>query len=332
MPQNKKTSLPITLVFALTTSSLITTACTHDSGQNRVTDKNSTPLIKVLIIDGQNNHQVWPKATVMFKEYLEKSKRFAVDIERTAFVWKSEEFGKQFALNDNKQYIESEPKTDPNFSPNFKAYDVVISNFGWRAADWPKVTQQNFTKYIGDGGGFVSIHAADNSFPNWQAYNEMIGLGGWGSRNEKDGPYVYYDEQEKLTYDESKGHAGSHGKPHEFPISVRVTDHPITKGLPEKWLHAKDELYNRLRGPAKNMTVLATAYDDPKFGGFGRHEPVLMTINYQKGRIFHTTLGHDTQAIDNMSFITTLLRGTEWAGTGKVTQSIPKSFPKLLTK
>ena len=30
------------------------------------------------------------------------------------------------------------------------------------------------------GGGFVSVHAANNSFPAWPAYNRMIGLGGWG--------------------------------------------------------------------------------------------------------------------------------------------------------
>lgn len=284
-------------------------------------------VVNVLIVDGQNNHVVWPKSTMVFKRMLEDSKRFNVDIARTKYVWKSHKFIKQFPLNDGKVYIETEPKIDETFSPQFSNYDVIISNFGWRAANWPATTQQAFEQYIANGGGFVSVHAADNSFPLWQAYNDMIGLGGWGDRNQKDGPYVYYNNDEKLVIDNTEGSAGAHGKPHEFIITMREQEHPITKGLPQQWLHTKDELYNRLRGPAKNMTILATAYDDTSYGGFGRHEPVLMTINYQMGRIFHTTLGHDSDAIASVGFITTLLRGTEWAATGKVTLPIPSDFP-----
>ena len=285
------------------------------------------PVINVLVVDGQNNHEVWPKSTLVFKQLLEESKRFNVDIYRSKFIWKSTKFLKDYPLNDNKKYQEGEPITDPTFAPNFSNYDVVLSNFGWRAADWPESTQKAFSKYIANGGGFVSVHAADNSFPKWQAYNEMIGLGGWGDRNENNGPYVYYNNEDKLVVDDSAGAAGAHGKRHELPITIRDTSHPITKGLPKEWLHNKDELYNRLRGPSLNMTILATAYDEPSYGGYGRHEPVLMTIRYQQGRIFHTTLGHDSEAIAGVGFITTLLRGTEWAATGKVTLDIPSDFP-----
>ena len=99
-------------------------------------------------------------------------------------------------------------------------------------------------------------------------------------------------------------------------------------------MHTKDELYSELRGPAKNVTVLATAYADPAKKGSGEHEPMLMTIEYGKGRVFHTVLGHvgpnETDPVDSIScvgFVTTLQRGTEWAATGKVTQEIPDDFP-----
>lgn len=59
---------------------------------------------------------------------------------------------------------------------------MIISNFGYNAAPWPKETQKSFEKYMHDGGGFVSVHAADNCFPEWLEYNRMIGLGGWGGR------------------------------------------------------------------------------------------------------------------------------------------------------
>ena len=57
-------------------------------------------------------------------------------------------------------------------------------------------------------------------------------------------------------------------------------------------MHTQDELYQQLRGPADQMTILATAYLDTNKSGTGRHEPMLMTIGYGKGRIYHTPMGH----------------------------------------
>ena len=108
------------------------------------------------------------------------------------------------------------------------------------------------------------------------------------------------------------------------------------RGLPGTWMHANDEIYSRLRGPAKNVTVLATAQPDKgKFPtATGENEPMLMAISYGKGRVFHSTLGHvgpkDTAPIAPVScvgFIVTLQRGTEWAATGRVTQKVPADFP-----
>jgi len=52
-----------------------------------------------------------------------------------------------------------------------------------------------------------------------------------------------------------------------------------------------------------------------------------MALSYSKGRIFHTTMGHDIPALSCTGFIVTLQRGTEWAATGKVTQKVPADFP-----
>jgi type 1 glutamine amidotransferase len=256
--------------------------------------------IRVLIVDGQNNHGVWPKTTQMMKAWLEQSGRFSVDVATAA------------------------PKgTDPNFRPEFGRYGAVVSNFGHGAAPWPEETRESFERYVRGGGGFVVVHAADNSFPEWPAYNEMIGLGGWGGRTEKDGPYVYFDKQGKLVRDTSPGNGGNHGPQLEFPVVIREPEHPIVQGMPREWLHAKDELYDKLRGPAKNMRILATAESQIT----GRHEPMLMTIDYGRGRVFHTPMGHAEYSQECVGFITTLLRGTEWAATGAVTIAIPADFP-----
>lgn len=291
-------------------------------------DDKSDEKIDVLIIDGQNNHGDWPKITAMLKQYLETSGEFTVDIERTRFTYKGDQWLKEFGLDDGKEYKGSKrAKTDPDFKPNFSKYDVVVSNFGHGAADWPQETQTAFTKFIREGGGLVTIHAADNSFPGWKEYNEMIGLGGWGRRDEKSGPYVYYNDKGEIVRDTSKGSGGGHGPQHEFPLVIRDADHPITKGLPKEFLHGKDELYEKLRGPAINMNVLATAFAAPKYKGSGRHEPTLMTIEFGEGRVFHSTLGHATYSCECVGFITTFLRGTQWAATGEVTIEIPDDFP-----
>jgi type 1 glutamine amidotransferase len=53
---------------------------------------------------------------------------------------------------------------------------------------------------------------------------------------------------------------------------------------------------------------------------------MLMVLSYGKGRIFHTTMGHDLAALNCVGFMTTYQRGAEWAATGKVTLKVPPIF------
>ncbi len=288
--------------------------------------------LKALIIDGQNNHSVWPKSTIIMKQYLEESGLFEVDVARTVFTWRGERREGEWLPLAGVGPTEDlpEPKQDPQFRPSFEAYDVVISNFGNDAADWSAETQRAFETYVRNGGGFVSVHSADNSFPGWQAYNRIIGLGGWGGRQIQHGPYVYFNDAGELVRDDkTPGKGGAHGSRHEFHVTLRDTDHPITRGLPEKWLTSEDECYAMLRGPAENMTILATGRDTTEKAPTKNHEPLLMVIEYGEGRTFHSTLGHATPAFEGVSFIATFLRGAEWAATGKVTQAVPDDFPTV---
>ena len=288
--------------------------------------------IKVLIVDGQNNHQ-WPITSPMLKQLLETTGRFSVDVTTAPpSAPAAPKMAKEATPAPKTAHTESltkhaakvaahkaaAPALWANWRPNFSAYAVVVSNYNGER--WPAEVDAAFLAFVKNGGGFVSYHAANNSFADWPEYNAMIGLGGWGGRTEKSGPYLRL-RQTVWTKDPTPGPGGGHGPQHEFLIESHVPDHPILRGLPAKWMHAKDELYHGLRGPADNVTVLASALSDKT----KEQEPLLMVIPYGQGRVFHTALGHYVDAVNGLGFQVTLARGTEWAATGKVTLPAPKA-------
>ena len=273
--------------------------CDHASAKSK--------QLKALIVTGQNNHN-WPVSHKALQLILQQSGLFTCDIAQTP------------------------PKGGDmsKFTPTFEGYDVVILDYN--GDRWSKQTDEAFLRYVQGGGGVVIYHAADNAFANWEEFNRIIALGGWEGRNEKSGPYCYLIDG-KVVFDKAKGPGGSHGAQRNYPMNCRNYLHPIVKGLPDKWIHAQDEMYDRMRGPANIKDLLYTGYADPATGGSGREEPLVFTVDYGKARIFHIMLGHcgpsldDNPAMQCSGFQTLLLRGSEWAATGKVKQAVPADFP-----
>jgi hypothetical protein len=266
--------------------------------------------IRVLIIDGQNNHD-WARTTRSLRATLERAGRFAVAVSTTP------------------------PKAAPAeawqaWRPDFGACDVVVSNYNGER--WPAPIERAFVDFVALGGGAVMVHAANNPFPDWPEFNQMIGLG-W--RKAIDGDRITVDDRSGalVRTPPGEGPSSGHGPSHIFQIKVRRPDHPIMHGLPLVWRHARDQLSHGQRGPAQNMTVLDSAYSAPEHGGTGAHEPMTWVIPFGKGQVVTTLLGHqwrdqaDSDALDCVGFRTVFARSVEWAATGRVTLPVPAGFP-----
>ena len=247
--------------------------------------------LTALVIDGMNNHD-WAAGTRAIQTILEGSGRFTVDV--ATFPARAD----------------------------FRKYDVVINNFnGGHLANgtrWPREMEQALEDYVRGGGGLVVYHAANNAFLNWPEYNEMIGLGwrdksfGEGIAIGPGGAIVRVPKGEGLT--------PGHGPRHDFEVFVRDAAHPITKGLPNHWMHRSEQLTHGQHGPAQGLDVLTYAFSEVSHQG----EPMDWVKQYGKGRVYTTMLGHTWKDelnpnLDDVNFQALLARGAEWAATGQVT-------------
>jgi type 1 glutamine amidotransferase len=271
-------------------------------------DAGAQKKIRTMIATGQDGSHWWEGGCDAVRQILENTGLFTVEIIKTPAR------GGDMTL----------------YKPDFSKYDLVVINYG--GATWPEETREKFEKFVAGGGGVVVIHSSVIPMADWPEYNRMTGLGAWDGRDEKYGPYVYWADG-KFVHDYSPGWAGHHALQRHSTIEHRNTEHPVTKGLNPVWRHFKDEIYSKLRGPAQNMEILATTWDDTKDGGSGRHEPMMWTVKYGKGKIFVTLLGHagnDPElrySMECTGFQETLSRGSEWAATGAVTRKAPDDFP-----
>jgi hypothetical protein len=286
--------------------------------------------IKVLIIDGQNNHD-WRSTTPFMKKALEDCGRFSVDVYTTGAKMQLPPDAKDGTEEEIARFKEALLKNFDDYSkalrkpaPKLTDYQVILSNYN--GAPWPEAVRKSLEENLKAGKiSLVIVHAANNSFTDWGEYNKMIGMGWRGSSF---GDRLTLDENGKeKRVAKGQGPGSGHGAGHAFKVVVRDPDHPITQGMPREWMHNNDELYHGMRGPIEHVHLLATSFSDKSKGGTGEHEPMIWTVTYGQGRVFHTPMGHDVNGMRCVGFVATLQRGTEWAATGKVTLPLPSNFP-----
>jgi type 1 glutamine amidotransferase len=189
-------------------------------------------------------------------------------------------------------------------------YDVFLLNYrdsknGRPETRWSEKNFKALAHAVAEGKGLVVYHYASSAFTGGGPFDkefEQLIAGGWRKQ-------------------------GFHGKRHVFPVTMSNPDHPITRGMPAKFTHSNDELYQNSLVP-EGSEVLATAYSDkskdPK--NTGKEEPVVWVTQHGKGRVCENALGHDVAAMQDPGFQTLLVRCVEWAATGQVRHPVPEQL------
>jgi len=239
--------------------------------------------IQTLIITGQNGHD-WRGTTPVLRKILEDTGRFEVRV--------------------TEEFRGAGPET-------LAPYDLVVLNYFERRRPelwWGERAQNALLDFVRSGKGIVVYHFSVAAFDGWTEYEKLC-AGNW------------------------RPNQGHHSARHDFTVEIKDREHPVTRGLKVSFPQVNDELYANLKWqPADQYHVLATAYDDHSLyqgkarqpvPGPGLHQPMLWTLQYGRGRVFVTALGHDVPAVETPAFTVTFARGAEWAATGAVTLAVP---------
>ncbi|HEX6637635.1 MAG TPA: ThuA domain-containing protein [Steroidobacteraceae bacterium] len=265
------------------------------------------PAIRVLIVDGFSNHD-WQLTTRSIRAILEPTGLFSVAVTTTPPSAAS-------------------PGWDA-WRPDFAAHDVVIQtcNDINGGPAWPARVRAELEAFVRRGGGLYVWHAGNNAFPDWRAYNDMIGIG-WRKKEFGDA-LVVSDEGRIERIPRGEGEDTGHGDRFDALVQRRG-EHPIHRGLPQSWRAADIEVYYYARGPAKNVDVLSFAHDPHT----DRNWPIEWTVQYGRGRVYTSTLGHvwkgdvEPVTVRDAGVQTLLVRALQWLARREVTYPVPADFP-----
>jgi hypothetical protein len=265
------------------------------------------PVIRVLIVDGFSNHD-WQQTTRSIRAILEPTGLFSVAV-------------------TTAPPSAASPGWDA-WRPDFATYDVVVQTCNDINGGplWPAAVRAEFEKFVRRGGGVYVWHAGNNAFPDWPAYNDIIGIG-W-RKKEFGYAIAVTDDGSIERIPPGEGQDTGHGKRFDALVQRRG-EHPVHRGLPRAWRAADIEVYYHVRGPAKNVEVLSYAREPHT----GRNWPIEWTVRYGRGRVYTSTLGHvwkgdvNPVTVRDAGVQTILVRALQWLARREVSYPVPADFP-----
>jgi uncharacterized protein len=264
--------------------------------------------VTVLIVDGVSNHN-WQLNTALIRGILEPTELFDITVSTAP------------AQADSPDWA--------TWRPDFSAYDVVIQTYNDinnSGPVWPRQVQEDFEAYVRGGGGVFIYHSANNAFPNWDAYNQIIGLG-WRRADQGDA-LTLTENGEIIRIPSGEGRGTGHG-PRVDAVITRLGDHPIHQGLPRRWKTPDIEVYYYARGPVENVEVLSYTHDVQTDMWW----PIEWTVSYGEGRVYTASYGHvwhDDVQPERMRCAgvqTVMTRALWWLARRNEPLPVPADFP-----
>jgi type 1 glutamine amidotransferase len=151
--------------------------------------------------------------------------------------------------------------------------------------------QRALLAYVAGGGALVMIHGADNAAPDWLPEMRDM-LGG------------------VFSHDTSGGRPDGKVRKGSYRVRIAQPDHPITRGLAD--FDLDDELYYHAQMEPGVEPLATIAFE-------GTDWPVAWTREYDRGRVFHTVLGHrdfgpdKPDPLHNPGLTRLIVQGLDWA-------------------
>lgn len=150
-------------------------------------------------------------------------------------------------------------------------YDAVVLHFKNYDPEVPgRKGYDNLARFVEEGGGLMILHFGCGAFEEFK--DEFVNVAGrvWFGMKPPPG-------------------RRQHDPRGEFTVNIAKTGHPIIKGM--KDFKTLDELYTCLEGDVP-ITPVATAVSKIDKKPY----PMAFVLQFGKGRVFHSVLGHDTVA------------------------------------
>jgi type 1 glutamine amidotransferase len=180
-------------------------------------------------------------------------------------------------LSDLKQLAQTPLEKYDAVVLHFKNYDPAIPG---------RAGLDHLMQFVERGGGLMLLHFSCGAFEEFR--DQFITLAG----------RVWFGEQPP---------AGRHQHDPRgtFTVNLAGDSHPITAGMRD--FETLDELYTCLEGEVP-ITAVATA----KSKVDGKTYPIAFVLQFGKGRVFHSVLGHDTVALEAPGPSQLHRRGCAW--------------------
>ncbi|MHC4498553.1 MAG: ThuA domain-containing protein [Planctomycetota bacterium] len=210
---------------------------------------NADKKIKVMFLRGGGTHD-WRNCTPILTSVLEKTNDFEIT------------------------YTEN----NDDLKERIKQYDIIIQYT--TGMQLTKEQEKGLCDFIQNGGGYVGIHSASDSFKNADHYWEMLG-----------GRFA--------------GHGGG-----KFTVHIYDRDHVITRGMRD--FEIQDETY------AHNYHRNAQMRSLTRMNRGNERQSMSWVSSYGKGRLFYTGNGHGRQAWSNPHFQRLVVRAAYWAAARRV--------------